>query len=272
VSSHELKGVGVEGAPVTDAQLADIKRNILDYAELFNAAVSRGRGLEQAQVKQVATGQVWLGEEARQLGLIDTIRETATAGIGSTVVEKQTPPVGKGKDSVMLDKKADVPTANPAADQELRAELEQARAEAERAKAEAEATRAVIAELKAQQMQSLLARFEDRVAPAAKAAIEKLGGQMSSADFEEYLQALPVVTRTDRISVDTQKATDAAKQYVADEGERALAKAMGVSIPHHRKLDAYGEHVDYVKFDGTVVLYDGREIAKEDLDKVLGLN
>lgn len=82
ISSGEMKGAGAEGAPITDAQIADIQRNIDSMTSLFVKAVARGRGMSVDAVDKIATGQVWIGAEAVDLGLADSV----DAGDGSNAV------------------------------------------------------------------------------------------------------------------------------------------------------------------------------------------
>lgn len=73
LSTGPLKGAGVEGTVITDEQLADAQRNVDSINRLFTAAVVAGRGMSEDQVASVATGQVWIGDEAVRLGLVDGI-------------------------------------------------------------------------------------------------------------------------------------------------------------------------------------------------------
>lgn len=79
ITSHPLKGVGVFGAPITDAQRADMQREIDGFAAMFTAAVARGRGLDAEAVRGLATGQCWLAPEAVTLKLIDGVATFTTA-------------------------------------------------------------------------------------------------------------------------------------------------------------------------------------------------
>lgn len=76
----EFKSAGEFGTEITEAQRADFQRVVDDYFADFLKAIDRGRsGLNMAQVKTLATGQVWLAPEAKRLGLIDrvgTVQET----------------------------------------------------------------------------------------------------------------------------------------------------------------------------------------------------
>jgi len=73
IRSGEHKGMGIPGAPITEKQLSGIQGVIDDMAANFRAAVSRGRGLAASKVEKLATGQVWLGEKSRELGLVDSV-------------------------------------------------------------------------------------------------------------------------------------------------------------------------------------------------------
>lgn len=69
--SGEHKGVGVLGAPITDAQLEPLQKLVDNFAGLFLQSVARGR--PTCDLKTIATGQVWLAGEARTHGLIDRV-------------------------------------------------------------------------------------------------------------------------------------------------------------------------------------------------------
>lgn len=79
VRSGEYKGVGVAGAPVTEAQLGEVRRVVDGFAALFNGAVARGRGRELETVQTWADGRIWLAAEAQALGLIDRTEPAAKA-------------------------------------------------------------------------------------------------------------------------------------------------------------------------------------------------
>ena len=67
------KGTGARGAPLTPAQRADLKRLCDEAQALFDAEVAVGRGFSDEQLSVVATGQLWIGEEAVRRGLSDAI-------------------------------------------------------------------------------------------------------------------------------------------------------------------------------------------------------
>lgn len=67
------KGAGVEGAPVTEGDLADMQRVVDSIFLKFHGDVGQSRGLEGEALDKVATGQVWIAGDARRLGLVDAI-------------------------------------------------------------------------------------------------------------------------------------------------------------------------------------------------------
>ena len=74
ISSHPLKGAGVPGAPITDAQLADQQRMIDTMSAQFVADIARGMGKSTKDMQAHATGQVWSAQEAHAAGLIHGIQ------------------------------------------------------------------------------------------------------------------------------------------------------------------------------------------------------
>jgi ClpP class serine protease len=73
IASGGVKGGNVRGAPVSDAVLADEQRMIASINDKFLAAVAAGRKKPAEEMRALNTGQVWLGEEAQRLGLVDQI-------------------------------------------------------------------------------------------------------------------------------------------------------------------------------------------------------
>lgn len=73
IRSHELKGIGVPGAPLTEPQLASMKRHIDHHFTAFKTAVKDGRKLTPTLLETVSTGEVWPAARAQQLHLIDQV-------------------------------------------------------------------------------------------------------------------------------------------------------------------------------------------------------
>lgn len=67
------KGAGTPGAPITQEQLDQFQAEVDALNEFFVAGVASGRELSAEQVKALATGQVWIGQQAQAVGLIDGI-------------------------------------------------------------------------------------------------------------------------------------------------------------------------------------------------------
>lgn len=71
--SGEHKGAGTEGTSLTEEQRAEKQRLVDTMADQFFEAVQRGRNLSDDEMDAVTTGQVWIGEEAKELRLVDEI-------------------------------------------------------------------------------------------------------------------------------------------------------------------------------------------------------
>ncbi len=73
VRAGEFKGTGVPGTEVTDEQLSEVQRLIDSRNDFFLRAVSAGRNMPIAQVRELADGRVHPAKEALSLNLIDSI-------------------------------------------------------------------------------------------------------------------------------------------------------------------------------------------------------
>jgi signal peptide peptidase SppA len=244
VSSHELKGAGVEGSKITEAQLADAQRVIDSYAALFTAAVAEGRKLDPEAAKAVSTGQVWIGQEAADLGLVDLVHSSdaahASAAIQSTHValaEEFTAPERATEES------------NMAENQEL-AQL-RARLEAAEAATKAERTARVDGIIKANR---------DRIAPAQVEAVRKVAASCSTVEeFEAFVLAMPVQTNAAPVaSVDAH-----AEDVEVDEAEAAVARKLETSP---KSVATYSQVAGWFS-DGRLKLEDGRIVTKAELEK-----
>jgi protease-4 len=79
----------------------EIMQKLVDeYYEQFIEVVAEGRGLSEEEVRNLATGQIYTGTEAKELGLVDELGDLDTAinltaelaGIGTPIVEYYQPP------------------------------------------------------------------------------------------------------------------------------------------------------------------------------------
>ena len=83
IRSGEHKGMGVMGAEITDEQIAAVQDVIDAIAENFISAVAAGRGKEVEDIRELATGRLWIAEAARELGLIDAVTYPPAAEPGA---------------------------------------------------------------------------------------------------------------------------------------------------------------------------------------------
>ena len=74
VSSGGMKGLGADGAPVTDDQVAYLKSLVDERTDFFVKAIASGRGMTQSAVRDLADGRVHVASKAQALGLIDGVR------------------------------------------------------------------------------------------------------------------------------------------------------------------------------------------------------
>ena len=75
VRAGAFKGMGTLGTEITEEQLADYQRVVNELNAFFVAAVAKGRGMDEAAVASIADGRVHVGEKAREIGLIDGVRQ-----------------------------------------------------------------------------------------------------------------------------------------------------------------------------------------------------
>lgn len=72
VSTGGIKGMGADGK-VTDEMLAKVKDIVMRTADDFAADVAFGRGMDEAKVRELMTGDIWPADEAVKLGLADAV-------------------------------------------------------------------------------------------------------------------------------------------------------------------------------------------------------
>lgn len=91
-ASGPHKGAGTPGSSLTEAQRVEIQGLVEQFAGQFVQAVARGRNRSPAAVQEWATGQVWLGSKAAEMGLIDGVTSFAQL----VALLEQTPPKNTG--------------------------------------------------------------------------------------------------------------------------------------------------------------------------------
>jgi signal peptide peptidase SppA len=77
-----FKGAGVPGSEITPEQLAEVGKRVNAVNAHFMADIARGRKWSAEQLKQLADGRIFTGEEARTLGLVDRV-ESLDATLGA---------------------------------------------------------------------------------------------------------------------------------------------------------------------------------------------
>ena len=72
--STPLKAAGNPYEKLTEPQRAEIQKNIMEVHEFFISEISVNRNLSHAFVSdEIANGKTWFGDEAKRLGLVDSI-------------------------------------------------------------------------------------------------------------------------------------------------------------------------------------------------------
>lgn len=75
ISSGGVKGAGVPGSEVTKEHIAEWQGLVDKLTGLFVDAVATGRNMSPEDVRQLATGEVWVGADAVRVGLADEVEE-----------------------------------------------------------------------------------------------------------------------------------------------------------------------------------------------------
>jgi protease-4 len=73
LTEGEYKDAGSPFRSITETETAMLERQLALVREQFVADVAEGRGMSEAEVDELATGWVWLGSEALELGLVDSL-------------------------------------------------------------------------------------------------------------------------------------------------------------------------------------------------------
>jgi signal peptide peptidase SppA len=74
VRAGELKGLGTPGTAITPEQLAEIQKMVNSVNGHFTADVQASRKFSPEQLAAASTGAVWIGEEAKAMGLVDGVQ------------------------------------------------------------------------------------------------------------------------------------------------------------------------------------------------------
>jgi len=77
--SGEFKDMGVPFRKISEKERRAIKEHIDKIHDRFVASVAENRGLEKKQIEKLADGRIFLGDEAKSLGLVDRLGGRAEA-------------------------------------------------------------------------------------------------------------------------------------------------------------------------------------------------
>jgi signal peptide peptidase SppA len=93
IATGPQKGAFVEGAPITDDQLAEARVMVNDLNALFIQGVAGGRRMSMEQAADLFDGRVHIADKAKGLGLIDSVQSLDAAMVElAAVVAAKTPP------------------------------------------------------------------------------------------------------------------------------------------------------------------------------------
>ena len=87
IASHELKGIGVPGTEVTEAQKASLQNRIDELGTIFARDVAYNRNMPLEHVNELATGESFFGETAIKAGLADRFLSEQAAPVSTTTNE-----------------------------------------------------------------------------------------------------------------------------------------------------------------------------------------
>ncbi len=73
IKSGPYKDIGSPTRPMTDEEKALLQQVIDQIHQQFIQAVSTGRNLEKERVAELADGRIYTGQQARELGLVDSL-------------------------------------------------------------------------------------------------------------------------------------------------------------------------------------------------------
>jgi protease-4 len=73
IKSGPYKDVGSPARPMTDDEKVLLQEVVVKIHQQFVRAIAEGRKLEVSQVKLIADGRIFSGEQAKELGLVDRI-------------------------------------------------------------------------------------------------------------------------------------------------------------------------------------------------------
>lgn len=269
VRSGEHKGAGAYGAPLTEGQIA-IEQEIIDQsASMFVDAVARGRRLGRDTVLPLATGRVWLANEAKGHGLIDDVsssrgaHERALPGAAVARFRAEQPVTapsdGAEREAPVANEKPAVETApqGQAVDWEKRLKESEARAAA--FEKEAELSRAKLTEVQSQQKRDVIAKAqaEGRLAPAQVKSIEEYAAMdgITPERVAKFLESYPVLTRPNAVGSEPTQQGPGVDGSAATADDVKLFARLGTNAEAVKK---YENVVSFSPITKQVTYADGR--------------
>lgn len=270
VKSVAGKGIGTAGAPVTDAQLAEVQRGVDAIHAQFLSAVSKGRGRDMSAV---ANGRVYMGQEAVDLGLLDAV-ETLSACIEKMQAAAAAPAAAAttvevlASGEVTLEAKSNEeitmtePTPTPAEPLISAEDLADLKAKYEAAqKALAEVTAATAAADAERETNALIeqARADRKLTPALAATAATIA-KSGVEPLKAFLAALPAsAPEGGSVSETATAAAAPAVRHPSDHVGVALhafkadtAPAHAAAVAFMEKTNAAGKQISY--FDAVVAV------------------
>jgi signal peptide peptidase SppA len=247
VRSHELKGIGAGDGSYTDEQRAEVQRVIDQYASVFIDAVAEGRGVDRAKIEAVATGQVFIGADAKRKGLVDTIDKA-----------KAPKPAAKTSADALNPQEPHM-----AEDQKILARLEQLEAETKQSKAENERLRDELAKRDAAakvqestRKEAVIKKYADRYFPTAKGHVDALAEKCDTAEeLEAFLAAMPTVTNAEQVGGDSSEPVGSCAKPLG-RGEAEVCRGLGITAEQFQK---YGD-ADRIDTEGNAYTVEGEVI------------
>lgn len=105
IKSGQLKGLGFAGTAITEAHQKELQGLVDGIQASFSAGVRTGRGLKAEAVAKLATGGVWLADQAVTAGLIDGIQsyEDTLEALAGEVQKRRSGPLAAPKSASLAD-------------------------------------------------------------------------------------------------------------------------------------------------------------------------
>jgi signal peptide peptidase SppA len=260
VSSGEFKGAGAPGTELKPKHLEREQKTIDQAADLFAASIARGRGVDLMNVKEWATGETWFTDEARAMGLIDSVSSVDLP----ESVEKLEPAEFGGKGVEMEEQQQPAAVEKPDEADTMRAEIEALKqalelknTELEASAAEGEAKESALKAVIEGQKEELIGQALEsgQVLPAMVEQVRTFAAFCGDdvAKLGAFIGALPVQTRPVAVSEAPVKAAERAELNDSDQAVARLLRIAPEAMAtggEWRAINARGELLDN---DGAII-------------------